>query len=200
MIKAFVTTASLGAVLFLSTPDTSEAATIGIAPTGVTTVEVTAPLGALGLSGAPFGTATAAGGVFSFPITGGTIDTVTGNALIEHAGSGVTLSGGSVNVSVGNFLIDTMMGTVSGNVIGAPGSVTFFTFGTPGAGGIPLLISSDLAAALSSIFDLGEDIDLTGVEFGIANTSPTPVPVPAALPLLLAGLGGLALMRRKRAA
>jgi glycerophosphoryl diester phosphodiesterase len=198
MIKEFVTTASLGAILLLSAPDTSEAATIGIAPTGVTTVEVTAPLGALGLSGVPFGTATASGAVFSFPITGGTIDTGTGNALIEHEGSGVTLSNGSVNVSVGNFLIDTMMGTVSGNVIGAPGSVTFFTFGAPGATGIPLLISSELAGKLQSIFTGAPN--LTDAPFGLANTSPTPVPVPAALPLLLAGLGGLALMRRKRAA
>jgi hypothetical protein len=75
--------------------------------------------------------------------------------------------------------------------------VTFFTFGTPGTGGIPLLISSDLAIALTSIFGAG---DLTGAEFGLANTSPTPVPLPAGLPLLLAGLGGLAVLRRKRAA
>jgi hypothetical protein len=38
MIKAFVTAASLGAVLFFAAPERSEAATIGIAPTGVTTV------------------------------------------------------------------------------------------------------------------------------------------------------------------
>lgn len=201
MIKTFVTVATLGAAVFFSTPERSEPASVGIAPTGITTVEVTANLTGLGLGGAPVGTATASNGVFSFPITGGTIDTVTGNALIEHDGSGVqlfALADPAVNVSVGNFLIDTFAGTVSGNVLGAPGSVTFFTFGTPGASGIPLLISSDLAGALQSIFTGAPD--LTGAEFGLANTFPTPVPVPAALPLLLADLGGLALLRHKRAA
>jgi len=42
--------------------------------------------------------------------------------------------------------------------------------------------------------------DLTKAEFGVASTSPTPVPLPAGLPLLLAALGGFAVMRRKRAA
>jgi hypothetical protein len=136
--------------------------------------------------------------VFSFPITGGSI--TDGNALIEHEGSGVSLfaiADPTVEVSVGNFLIDTMMGTVSGDVFGLATGVTFFTFGTPGAGGIPLLISSDLAGALASIFSAP---DLTGAEFGLASTMPTPVPLPAGLPLLLAALGGFAVMRRKRAA
>jgi hypothetical protein len=203
MIKTFVTAATLGAAVFFSTPERSEAASVGIAPTGITTVAVTADLTGLGLGGAPVGTASAVGGVFSFPITGGTIDTVTGNALIEHDGSGVqlfALADPMVNVSVGNFLIDTMMGKVFGDVLGSPTNLALFDLGPASGGDIPLLISADLAGALKSIFALDEEIDLTGVEFGLANTFPTPVPVPAALPLLLAGLGGLALLRRKRAA
>jgi hypothetical protein len=200
MIKTFVTAASLGAVLFFAAPDSSEAATIGIAPTGVTTVKVTANLGALGLGGAPVGTATFADGVFSFPITGGTFDTATTDALIEHEGSGVrlfTTSGDLKEVSVGNFLIDTMKGTVSGDILGGASGVTFFTLGGPVDGSIPLLISPALAGALTSIFGAG---NLSGEEFGLANTNPAVVPLPAGLPLLLAGVGGLALLRRKRAA
>ncbi len=198
MFRTALAVVALGAAALFAAPGRSEAGTVGIAPVGVTTVEVTAPLGLLGLGGAPVGSADASGAVFSFPITGGSI--TDGNALIEHTGSGVNLfalADPTVNVSVGNFLIDTMLGTVAGDVFGGATGVTFFTFGTPGAGGIPLLISSDLAIALTSIF--GAD-DLTGVEFGLANTSPTPVPLPAGLPLFLAGLGGLAVLRRKRAA
>lgn len=199
MFRTALAVVALGAAALFSAPDRSEAGTVGIAPIGVTTVEVTADLAGLGLGGAPVGSATANGAVFSFPITGGSI--TDGNALIEHDGSGVTLftlaEDNNASVSVGNFLIDTMMGTVSGDVFGLATGVTFFTFGTPDPlRGIPLLISSDLAIALTSIFGAG---DLTGAEFGLANTSPTPVPLPAGLPLLLAGLGGLAVLRRKRA-
>ena len=199
MLRIALTVAALGAATFFSTTDQAEASSVGIAPVGVTTVEVTANLGSLGLGGAPVGSATADGAVFSFPITGGSIDSGSGDALIEHDGSGVklfALADASINVSVGNFLIDTMMQTVSGDVFGGSSGVTFFNFGTPGASGIPLLISSDLASALTSIFGAP---DLTGAEFGLANTNPTVVPLPAGLPLLLAALGGLAALRRTEA-
>jgi hypothetical protein len=38
------------------------------------------------------------------------------------------------------------------------------------------------------------------ITYDVANAGPAPVPLPASLPLLLAGLGGLALWQRKRAA
>ena len=65
-----------------------------------------------------------------------------------------------------------------------------------------LEISSDLAAALTGVFGAP---DLTGARFGYANTDPqigpAPIPLPATLPLLAAGLlvAGLAARRRKAA-
>jgi hypothetical protein len=187
----------------------SAAATVALAGKE-TKVEVTANLGGLGLSGAPFGTATAdVSGefpVFAFPITNGTIDTVTGNALFAHDGSGVTLSAGSISATVGNFLIQTETGTVFGDLIdavtgdSAASGLALFSFGTSTArSGIELLISSTLAGALTSVFGAP---DLTGAQFGFATPDLVPVPVPAAGVLLLGGLGLLGGLRArsKRAA
>lgn len=171
-----------------------------IAATGVTTVEVTAPIGALGLSGAPFGTATVdisgANPIFAFPITGGSAN---GDLLIEHEGSGVTLSGFGTSATVANFLIDTAQATVFGDVLGVVDDQPLFTFGTPGPDGIPLVVSAFLDTALESTF-VGLDVP-DGVQFGLANTAPQVVPVPAALPLLAGGLaifGAVGAARRRR--
>ncbi len=190
----------------------AEAATVGIA--GVETkVTVTAPLGALGLSGAPFGTATAdvsgANPVFTFPITGGTIDSHTDTALIEHQGSGVTLSAladSTKSATVGNFLINTGTGTVSGGIIDAgtgmevASGVTFFDIASSGdPRGVELLISTALAGALTDVFGAG---DLTGATFGFAAPDVKPVPLPPAALLLLGGLGvmGATKLRKRKAA
>jgi hypothetical protein len=172
-----------------------------IAPTGETTVLVTAPIGSLGLGANPTGTASVsdAGGqpLFAFDITGGTIDGA-GNALIEHDGSGVelfALAQPGISARVANFLIDTAAGTVSGNVNGGAGATVLFTFGNVTAGGIELNISADLAGALTAVFGAP---NLTGVQFGLANTAPSAVPLPASALLLLAGLGALGAARSRR--
>lgn len=67
----------------------AEAATVDIAGLS-TAVTVTADLGGLGLSAMSFGIATENGATFTFPITCGSVSE--GGALIEHQGSGVTLS------------------------------------------------------------------------------------------------------------
>lgn len=171
-----------------------------------TTVEVTADLAGLGLSGAPFGTATVdatgANPVFAFAITGGTLDTVTGNALIAHEGSGVTLAAladPAVSATVGNFLIDTAGATVFGDVIGGAADIALFTFGTVDDAGVELLIAGDLAGALTAVFGAA---DLTGARFGIAVPDVAPVPLPGALPLLASALiaAGLVRGRTRRAA
>lgn len=170
-----------------------------IAPTGVTTVEVTAPLGDLGLGAAPTGTATvdATGPdpAFAFPITGGT---ATESALtILHDGSGVELfasADATISATVGNFVIDTATDTVSGDVNGAPGGV-LFDFGTVSEAGIELTVATLLSDSLTAVFGAPS---LEGATFGIATTEAAVVPIPAALPLLAGGLAILGMIGRRR--
>lgn len=172
------------------------AGTVKAAPIfgGLTTVEVTADLTSLGLGGAPFGSATVSGAVFSFPITGGSA--TSGDLEILHDGSGVTLFTldplDATEVTVGNFVIDTAAATVFGDVIGGPTDLDLFSFGAA-TGGIGLDITETLAGALTINFGAP---DLTGAQFGIANTAPEVVPLPASAVLLLAGLAGLGALRR----
>lgn len=177
----------------------ASAATVSIADANETTVRVTAPLDVLGLEGAPFGTATVdflgSNPVFSFPITGGTVDTDTGAAVIEHEGSGVTLTAGTTSATVGNFVIDTAAGSIFGDLIGAATGLELFTLGAPNSSGlIPIFISDTLGGAIDSFFGVS---DLAGAQFGLASTDPSVVPVPASGLLLIAGLGGIAAMRRR---
>lgn len=188
--------AAVAAVLLLAAAPAAAVAIGG----GVTTVDVTADLAGLGLAGAPFGSATVeiVDGLprFSFPITGGELAD-DGSALIEHEGSGVTLSAladPSISATVGGFLIDTAGATVFGDVIGGPQDLALFTLGDVTDDGVALLIGADLAGALTGAF--GAD-DLTGAQFGLANTAPTPVPVPGAAVALLTGLAAFAAFRRR---
>lgn len=165
-----------------------------------TEVEVTAPLGALGLTPAPFGSATAIGAIFTFPVTGGTLDSLTGVALVEHDGSGVALTAGTQSAFVGNFLIDTAAASVfaDGAALGAPGflDAPIFTFGTgTELPGVELLISPTLASVLTAVFGAP---DLTGVTFGYARPDVAVVPVPAAGLLLLSAVGGLGIAGARR--
>lgn len=163
---------------------------------GATMVEVVAPLGDLGLGGAPFGTATAEGAVFTFPITGGTAN---GDALlIEHVGSGVTLftldDTDDTEVTVGNFLIDTAQGTIFGDVIGGPANLDLFSL-VSDPNGIGLNITGTLAGALTGIFGAP---DLANERFGLAKTNPSIVPLPASVLLMLGGLTALGAVRARR--
>ncbi|MDJ0859581.1 MAG: VPLPA-CTERM sorting domain-containing protein [Dinoroseobacter sp.] len=173
---------------------------------GLTTVDVTLDLGPI--IATPAGVASASGSVFSFPITGGGVD-MSNNASIEHDGSFVTLSFGADFVTVGNFVIDTASGGLNGVANGTgiqtgASQAQLFTFGSTTAAGTQLLISPTLNTALGATFGtaaleqvFGTD-NVTGAEFGLANTAPQVVPLPAAGWLLLAGVGGLAALKRKR--
>ena len=96
--------------------------------TGNTTrVELTAAgaLASLGVAVQPVGTATleAAGPTAVFPITGGTIDDVTGDLLVEHDGSGLSLGVGTDNILLLNFLIDSAAATIFGGSLGSAGAI-----------------------------------------------------------------------------
>ncbi|MEM7471018.1 MAG: VPLPA-CTERM sorting domain-containing protein [Pseudomonadota bacterium] len=162
-----------------------------------TTVSVTADLAGLGLTPGTTGTATANGADFSFGITGGSVDLGTGEALIEHDGSGVSLTDGTSTATVGNFFIDTAAGTISGTLNDAIDDVVFFTLGNSTADGIQVLISSALGGALTDVFGAP---NLTGAQFGLANVDlqVAPIPLPAGLPLLVAGIAAFGLIRRKQ--
>jgi hypothetical protein len=192
--------------LFTVFDSDARAATIGI-DGGQTKVTVTAPLGALGLSGITFGTATVAVvnnlPVFTFPITGGKLNTTTGNALIEHDGSGVTLSDANgTTATVGNFLIKTKKKAVFGDLIDATtgnslaSGLKLFKFGAKTElPGVELLITKTLATALTGVFGAP---NLKGAQFGYAVPEVAAVPVPAAGVLLLGGLGLLGALRARR--
>jgi hypothetical protein len=205
MKAGFLVAAGLGLGLFANSGAAVQAATVPI--TGnETRVEVTADLGALGLSATTFGTATAdASGlypVFTFPITGGSLDTDLGTALILHQGSGVTLSAGGTTATIGNFTIDTAASLVFADLIDETDGdlllfgVPVFDFGTDTSRpGVELRINSVLAGLLSSTFGA---IDLTGAQFGFATPDIAAVPLPAGGLLLIGGLGVLAGLRTRR--
>lgn len=110
------------------------------------------------------------GGTITFDFTTGPVG-FTGFTIVDDADISVTatlLGGGLFNV--GSFSVDRDRG------------FDVFSFG-------------EVADVTSLTFDFGT---ASGAIDGLTFTSPTPVPVPAALPLLLAGLGGLGAVARRR--
>ena len=200
MLKAGGVAGALFAATALST---GAAHAVGVTG-GDTAVTVTADLAGLGLTPGLEGSATAEvnDGLLTvfFPITGGATGPA-GNALIEHDGSGVSLTAGDgTTASVGNFVIKTSAATVFGDLFGVTtGSpLPFFNFGDgTDLPGVELEFTSTLAGALTDVFGAP---DLTGATFGYAVPSPTlaPVPLPAGALLLIGGLGMLGLVRRKK--
>lgn len=169
---------------------------------GGTEVTLTAAdaLTGLGLSFAPYGTAsvleTTPVPVVSFLITGGTRNDVTGDLLVEHNGSGLDFTAGTSTLRIGDFLIDTNAGRVSGTAVAngtALGVVPLFNIGT----GLSLLLTSEAAGAFTTVFGAP---DLTGTQIGTAITVPVfaAVPEPASWALMIGGfaLAGTALRRR----
>ncbi|MEL7489425.1 MAG: PEP-CTERM sorting domain-containing protein [Pseudomonadota bacterium] len=177
---------------------------------GSTVVDVTADLGALGLSAEPLDDSTIADGRFTFPISGGALDGLAGT--IEHEEAGVRLFTATDSVTLENFVIDTVASEIIADVtvndsaaitaavfsfdLGALGSIDdLFDLANPS---LPLVFTSAAASVLADAFGL--TIDLTGVEFGLAATSPELVPVPGAIGLFAIGAAFLGWARRRKAA
>jgi len=199
------------ALLALGTAVSAHAQSLPITG-GLTSVTLTAAptLTAAGLSVGPLGSALVSPGsagipIAFFPITGGSIDTVTFAGSILHAGSGLSLASASAAVNLTNFVINTTSGVLSGDVAvggSALGVVPLFDIGSSGVATSPfsLALTSAAAGALSTVFGIP---NLTGTVIGTANTIPitSAVPEPATVASMLAGLalmGGL--IGRRRAA
>lgn len=196
--------AVMAGTLFIAGP--SFATTI--APVGTTDVVVSeVALGALegaGLTAAPISPATvrSTGLTFSFNITGGNLDEL----LVTHSG-GVSFSAGTSELTASNFTIDGLAGTVSADVfstneaLGSISQVAIFDLADVDTSGpivADLLINSTLNGAFGLTFADGADLGLTGAVFGTATTSPAPIPLPAAMPLMLLGFGAFGLLRVRR--
>ena len=182
---------------------------------------------------APLGTARAGNDLAGrleaqFDITGGTIDTATGAALIEHDGSGLSLTDQlGTQVLLENFLIDSVAELLFGDVlvlddmggeIANLGNVALFEIDDcsdvalspdqclDGSGailttGFQLLLTAGAADALSSVL-VGADgqmlPNLTGAQIGVARIAVRPIPEPGTALLTGAAFVGLALYRRGR--
>lgn len=166
---------------------------------GLTQLTLGRNLPALGFTASPTGTASFVGEAFHFPISGGTLDEMSGDALIEHAGAGVTLTRDAISVSVGDFLIDTVAGAIFGSVNGGGSLVDLFTLVATDGPRLRVRVSAPLADALSAIYGTP---NLAGETIGFATTAPqtapAPVPLPAGMPLLLAGLAAVGALRFAR--
>ena len=171
---------------------------------GATEVTLTsaATLTGLGLSFAPYGTASLLPGagdpVVSFLITGGTADTVSGDLLVRHDGSGLDFTAGSNTLRIGDFVVDTAAALVSGSAVAngtALGVVPLFNLN----GASQLLLTSQAAGAFTSVFGAP---DLTGAVIGVADVNAVlAVPEPSSWALMIGGfvLAGAAVRRRRPA-
>jgi PEP-CTERM motif len=174
---------------------------------GGTSVRLTAAptLTSLGLSFATFGSASATvdgAGIptATFLITGGSVDDVTGAALIAHNGSGLNFTAGANALSIGDFLINTTTNVLTGRVVIGATTLTDVPLFNIGAG-LTLSLTSQAAGAFTTVFGAP---DLTGAAIGTASinavTAASAVPEPTAWVMMVLGFGfaGSALRLRQR--
>lgn len=195
-------TVRLVAVLLLATPLFTSAAEITGNETRVELTSATTLTG-LGLSIQPVGIGAidAVGPTAIFPITGGTVDDMSGAALIEHDGSGLTLSAGTTSLLLLNFLIDTAQSKIIGDAVtiaddgtgmleaAALNDIDLFTLD----GSLNLFLTGAAAGAIETLFGVP---GLTGFEIGTASVDIAAVPVPGAVWLFGSAIS--LLMARKR--
>ena len=138
---------------------------------GVTNLEVTAPLGALGLSAVPLAPASASGATFSFPIV-----TPYGqgkkSGRVLHRG-GIELSAGGKTLRLRNCLIRLDKGDLTAEVNGGP-RVPIVTLEVPAGarlarGPVGPVVAKLTAAAAGALTQTFGAPDLTGAELGRAT-------------------------------
>ncbi len=127
----------------------------------------------------------------TFPITGGTFDTTTSNAVIKHDGSGFRLDKSTSTIKLQDFVINTNINQVTGDV----------AYGFTNVQDVPIFTIANTSelrftkqAADAVYASLGVP-DLTGFTVGTAKID-LRVPEPSILLLLGIGLFGLAAYRR----
>jgi PEP-CTERM motif len=199
----------VGATSFIAPVLFSVSAHAAIIIGGGTSVTLTAAptLTGLGLSFAPFGSASAvvgAGGIptVTFLVTGGSVNDVTGKAIIMHMGSGLNFTAGTNALRISDFLINTTTNVLTGKVQFGTTTLTDVPLFNIGAG-LSLTLTSQAAGAFTSVFGAP---NLTGAAIGTADTNfvtaATAVPEPTAWGMMLVGFGvvgaSLRLRERKR--
>jgi PEP-CTERM motif len=199
--RMVVAAASLLAPILFTSPARA-AAIIG----GGTAVTLTAAptLAGLGLSFAPFGSASAVvnGGIptVTFLVTGGVVNDATGKAVIRHDGSGLNFTAAGKALSIGDFVINTTTNVLTGKVVTGGSTlldVPLFNIGS----GLSLTLTSQGAGAFTTVFGAP---NLTGATIGTASTNivtaVAAIPEPASWGMMLLGfavVGGAIRTRRR---
>lgn len=148
---------------------------------GQTVIDLTsaATLASLDVTVSPLGSASIevdGGQAFaSFGITGGTLDSGSGNAVILHQGSGLELADSAGTISLSDFLVDTQNNVVDANVVVngvSAGNLAVFDLGSDGA------LTLTMTAADVVDATLGTQAVTSSTVIGFA--APSPVALPAA--------------------
>jgi hypothetical protein len=146
--------------------------------TGKTSVYLTSAgtLTSLGVTVAGLGstTVTSSGGtpVANFPVTGGTRNLLNGSESVLHQGSGLELSDSKGSISLTDFNVDTLNGTIDANVTidgQLAGNVPVFDLGR-GVFGPTLTLTTAAAGAVDTT--LGTDAITSSTTIGTAIVSP----------------------------
>ena len=201
-----------GSALTLALAGAAHATPIAITG-GVTELEVIANLGAFGLtvgaSGTTIANTSGVNPVFTFPVSGGFRDdmTPTPETIIEHAGAGLDITDGAIILSFSDFLIDAAAGEIRADVTDGTDTLLdagFLTFASVEAGGrFGFDFNPQFGFILDETFGTNGNLGNVGTDFGFARlnfvdaTATAQIPLPASLPLLLGGLMGIGLIRRR---